>query len=571
MRPGVVTSSRDLTGQSEYASLPLLPSIAIYFFLISKTPVLSDPFVDNDLETSFDNIMVLAEASGRPILFVTTDYDMTGNDAWYNRICVQQSVTPYQVAQMMSLQFFSRVSMWFDRGVIDMILCVGEYGSFARAITDTFALYDLSFDPDFNTTCAVTKQEALCMFRMAYKDPKSNMIDENHDRFKELVEMAGEYRNSPDPQHMGELLLRQDFFYHFFGVALKHCDANFPLKHLRPPENIWKHSTMTREAVGTVAQLSSDQIRQSILDILLYPNADQGVECDVVRDGLEYSHVPILSLNASGLQSSLKPRDTALPKLLFALGILTMDLKDPRYLKIPNNIMMEEIRALLDLKAGDSVQEFSGAMWIKAHVEKYFRGLDVRYAKDTKEHTLQAIMIVLINQGADINGREVIEELHMMEKPRPPKNRTTHRYADLFLPRTHDVLELKNASIIDLYRGTYGLKLNPDDNDLREFRKQIGRMNISREILPTPTPESTSFYDKQDTGIRQPYKYKQLNDKCCDMGDQFIFHTYTRCVEPVVLRLAELCKRMRMYTTVPTYILKDYLLESSILFLYLLS
>ncbi|KAK0194752.1 hypothetical protein F5146DRAFT_1117737 [Armillaria mellea] len=41
----------------------------------------------------------------------------------------------------------------------------------------------------------------------------------------------------------------------------------------------------------------------------------------------------------------------------------------------------------------------------------------------------------------------------------------------------------------------------------------------------------------------------QSRDLCCDMGDQFIFHTYTHCVEPVVLHLAELCKCMRMYTT----------------------
>ncbi len=43
-----------------------------------------------------------------------------------------------------------------------------------------------------------------------------------------------------------------------------------------------------------------------------------------------------------------------------------------------------------------------------------------------------------------------------------------------------------------------------------------------------------------------------------------------RGVEPIVLRLAELCKRMRMYTTVPTFILKAILLELSILFLLLL-
>ncbi len=41
-------------------------------------------------------------------------------------------------------------------------------------------------------------------------------------------------------------------------------------------------------------------------------------------------------------------------------------------------------------------------------------------------------------------------------------------------------------------------------------------------------------------------------------------------VKPMVLRLAELCKRMQMYTTVPTFILNDYLLESSIHFLLLL-
>ena len=57
---------------------------------------------------------------------------------------------------------------------------------------------------------------------------------------------------------------------------------------------------------------------------------------------------------------------------------------------------------------------------------------------------------------------------------------------------------------------------------------------------------------------------------CRKTGDQFISICNTRCVEPVVLRLAELCKRMRMYTTVPTYILKDCLLESSIHFLLLL-
>ncbi len=43
-----------------------------------------------------------------------------------------------------------------------------------------------------------------------------------------------------------------------------------------------------------------------------------------------------------------------------------------------------------------------------------------------------------------------------------------------------------------------------------------------------------------------------------------------RGVESIVLRLAELCKHMRMYTTVPTFILNAILLESSTHFLLLL-
>ncbi len=46
--------------------------------------------------------------------------------------------------------------------------------------------------------------------------------------------------------------------------------------------------------------------------------------------------------------------------------------------------------------------------------------------------------------------------------------------------------------------------------------------------------------------------------------------TYMRGVEPIVLRLAELCKHMQVCTTVPTFILNAILLESSILFLLLL-
>ncbi len=61
-----------------------------------------------------------------------------------------------------------------------------------------------------------------------------------------------------------------------------------------------------------------------------------------------------------------------------------------------------------------------------------------------------------------------------------------------------------------------------------------------------------------------------LSKLCCKTGDQFVPSIYTRGVEPIVLRLAELCKHMRMYTTVPTFILNDYLLESSILFFLLL-
>ncbi len=57
---------------------------------------------------------------------------------------------------------------------------------------------------------------------------------------------------------------------------------------------------------------------------------------------------------------------------------------------------------------------------------------------------------------------------------------------------------------------------------------------------------------------------------CRKTGDQFVPSIYMRGVEPIVLRLAELCKRMQMYTTVPTFILNDYLLESSIHFLLLL-
>ncbi len=54
------------------------------------------------------------------------------------------------------------------------------------------------------------------------------------------------------------------------------------------------------------------------------------------------------------------------------------------------------------------------------------------------------------------------------------------------------------------------------------------------------------------------------------MGDQFIPSMFMCGVEPIVLRLAELCKHMKMYTTVPTFILNAILLESSILFLLLL-
>ncbi|KAK0214538.1 hypothetical protein IW262DRAFT_1497099 [Armillaria fumosa] len=466
-----------------------------------------NPLANDDLETSFHNIMMLAQASGKPILFIATDYDMAGNNAWYNRICLEQSVTPYQVAHIMS-RFFSRVDVWFNKGLIDMILCVGEYGSFAQAIVDTLALHDLSFDPEFNTTCGVTKQEALSMIRLAYNDVKTKTIDETHDRFKELVEMAGEYRNSPDPQFTGELLLRHDFFYLFFDAALELRDRNVSLKHVRPSYT-WRHSTITREAVGNVAHLSSGEIRENVRRALLFPGVkEKSIECDVMHDRLAYLHVPTLPVEVSGLQPPLKPSDVALPKLLFALGMLTMDLKHPRRLSIPNNVMVEEVGALLHLK--DEVQQFSGADWIKTNVEDFFRSLDMRHILDTKEHTLQTAMILLIKQVVNKNGKAVIEELHLIERS---KNKTKNRYADLFLPGTLDVFELKNASINDIYRGTFGLLLRPTYHDLQGFRRRLREMDIRRDKLPVPDPPPAGFHDEQDRGIKKPYEYKKLTDE----------------------------------------------------------
>ncbi len=57
---------------------------------------------------------------------------------------------------------------------------------------------------------------------------------------------------------------------------------------------------------------------------------------------------------------------------------------------------------------------------------------------------------------------------------------------------------------------------------------------------------------------------------CHKMGDQFIPSIDMHGVEPMILHLAELCKHMRMYTTVPTFMLNPILLESSIHFLLLL-
>ncbi|PBK62577.1 hypothetical protein ARMSODRAFT_980628 [Armillaria solidipes] len=49
-------------------------------------------------------------------------------------------------------------------------------------------------------------------------------------------------------------------------------------------------------------------------------------------------------------------------------------------------------------------------------------------------------------------------------------------------------------------------------------------------------------------------KHVQIRDGgkvnvCRKTGDQFVSSIYMRGVEPIVLRLAELCKRMQMYTT----------------------
>ncbi|KAK0481322.1 hypothetical protein IW261DRAFT_1606659 [Armillaria novae-zelandiae] len=469
------------------------------------------PLVNDDLETSFDNIMVLAQASGKPILFVTTDYDMAGNNAWYNRICLEQSVTPYQVASTMS-RFFSRVDMWFNKGLIDMILCVGEYGSFAQAISDTLALHDLSLDPEFNTTCGVTKREALLMIRLAYHDVKTRTIDENHDRFKELIDMAGEYRNSPDPQFTGELLLRHDFFYLFFDAAYELRDKNVSLKHVRPPYT-WRHSTITSEAVSIVAHLSSRDIRENVRRALLFPAVEEkSIKCDVMRDRLAYLHVPTLPVEVSGLQPPSKPSDVALPKLLFALGMLTMDLKHPLRLRIPNNVMVEEVGALIHPK--DKAQQFSGAGWIKTNVEDFFQSLDVRHILDTKEHTLQTAMILLINQGLKNNGKAVIEELELKETSSTGSTKKfTYRYADLFIPGTLDVIELKNASVGDIYRGTFGLNLQPKNCVLQDFRKRLRKMAIRRDDLPVPPPPPAEFHKEQDRGIKKPYEYKKLTDK----------------------------------------------------------
>ncbi|PBK60534.1 hypothetical protein ARMSODRAFT_965978, partial [Armillaria solidipes] len=60
-----------------------------------------------------------------------------------------------------------------------------------------------------------------------------------------------------------------------------------------------------------------------------------------------------------------------------------------------------------------------------------------------------------------------------------------------------------------------------------------------------------------------PYSYNTLNNQqppsnqstiiiyhhCRKTGDQFVSSIYMRGVKPIVLRLAELCKRMQMYTT----------------------
>ncbi|KAK0502158.1 hypothetical protein EDD18DRAFT_1139496 [Armillaria luteobubalina] len=467
-----------------------------------------DPLIDDDLEISFDNIMVLAQASGRPILCVTTDYDLAGNEAWYNRICSEQSVTPYQVARIMS-RFFSRVNAWFNKGLIDMVLCVGEYGAFAQAILDTFAVHDLSFDPSFNTACGVTKQEALAMIRVAYNDVKAMTIDENHDRFKELIEVAGGYRNSPGLGVTGDLLLRYDLFYLFLGAALKVCDINVSLKHVRPLYTWW-HSTITREAVGNVARFSSSQTREHVRDALLLPGVqEKSIGCDLLRDSLAYSHVPTFPVETSGLQPPLEPSDEALPRLLFALGMLTVVPNQPLRLRIPNNVIADEVGALLHLK--DKLQQpFSGADWIKTTVEDFFQSLDVRHILDMKEHTLQTAMILLIKQGVKRNGIAVIEEVYLRQDL---KNNTKNRYVDLFLPETLDVLELKNASISDIYRGTFGLLLRPTYHDLQLFRHRLRQINIRRDKLPVPAPPPTGFHDGQDRGIETPYEYKKLADE----------------------------------------------------------
>ncbi|KAK0234457.1 hypothetical protein EDD85DRAFT_938762 [Armillaria nabsnona] len=473
---------------------------------VSQGPTL----LNDDLEQSFERIMKLAEKGGIPVLLVATDYDLAANFAWYNRICKEQGITPFQVSLYAPPRLFSWVNTWFNNNVIDMVICVGEYGCFTGAIRDKLPLYDLSFEPEFNRASSVTKLEALSMLRVLYKDVATRKIDWDHDRFKEFVTFAGEYLYSPDAS---ESVLRHRWSYYFLSQVQQHqADKDYSFKSLLVPGVFMSYPTIIQRTTRIITENCSKKIKQKIFNMLWFRDSETVLDIILTDTKLTYDHVHTLPLLSTTFATPRAPDDDALPKLLLALGFFTLDPKTRLRIRVPNRTMAREGMSMLHHSLVDNVKPFSGADWIRSNVEKAVRALGVNYIQDTREQTLQMLMIMLIDRGSP-PYKTVLEEFHSKEKLGGSGNEHKHRRVDLFIPGTHDVIELKNAPLLDIYRETFGPGLSPTYDQLRALRTQIRNMNIRPKDLDIPEPKPASFYDKADRGIPTPYTYKPLNAK----------------------------------------------------------
>lgn len=268
------------------------------------------------------------------VLFVATQYDRAANTAWYQHICQLQGLDPYQVSEQLS-PLFTRANKWHNAGVIDQIICFGEYGAFAGTMIDKLGLQDLSQDPSFNMVCSIKKEEATIILNQLLRKLKRSAEEEEMGLLNELIEYAGGYLHC-SPCSDSEPVLHRELCFDFFRAL----NQGVSVKDRKTRAQYRGYPTLTRRALTSIIFTCSPETKEALSNLLMYKDS---IDWDASGQ-IEYDDVPFHVVTVGqAMERKSQPTANTLVTLLFVLGVLSIHPTDAGRLRTPNLAMQDHV------------------------------------------------------------------------------------------------------------------------------------------------------------------------------------------------------------------------------------